>query len=201
MLAAMTTIASSAFADGGVVRLREATGPFLVTVFTTPPAPRAGLVDVSVLVQSKDTGEIFLDAEVDLLFVPPPGVETAGRERFCSPDGTQIRAVGTGDTTPRAIPATQKHATNKLLYAAKVNLPAAGDWQMRVDVRRGATVAQVNCPLTVTAGGTGFTRVWPFVVTPLLLIGVFICHQRLRRRTLPRLPIMPDACGATTALL
>jgi hypothetical protein len=188
MLVVMTALALSAFADGGAVRLREATGPFLLTVFTTPPTPRTGLVDVSVLVQSRDAGETLLDAEVDLFFFSPPGVVAVGREVFCAPDGTQILALSAGDTRSRAIPATQKHATNKLLYAAKVNLPVGGDWQLRVQVRRSSAIANVNFPLPVATGGASFTNVWPFVAPPLILIAIFICHQRLQRRTLQIIP-------------
>jgi hypothetical protein len=143
-------------------------------------------VDVSVLVQSNDTGEALLDAEVGLQFVSPPGAEIAGREMFCTPDGTQIRAVSTGDgATPRKIAATRKRATNKLLYAATVNLPASGHWQMRVRVHRSAVEAQVNCVLPVAASTAGFVNLWPFITAPLLMIGVFACHQRLKRRRLP----------------
>ena len=199
--AAMMAVAVPALADGGAVRLREAAGPFLVTVFTAPAAPQAGLVDVSVMVQSSDKDEALLDAEVDLLFVSPPGTDVVGREMFCTPDGTQVRVVGTGDQFPRTVAATQKHATNKLLYAARVNLPAAGDWQMRVRVRRGSAMAHVNCTLPVAAGGAGMASVWPFIVIPLLLIGVFISHQRRRRRAMPGLQIMPNAWDAATTLL
>ena len=201
MFLTMLAFSTPALADGGAVRLREAAGPFLVTVFTTPAAPQAGRVDVSVMVQSGDKGEALLDAEVDLQFVSPPGTDVVGREIFCTPDGTQLRVGGAGDQSPRPIAATQKQATNKLLYAARVNLPAAGDWQMRVRVRRGLAEAQVNCALPVVAAGAGLASVWPFIVTPLLLVGVFICHQRLRRRARSGLQIMSAARGTTAALL
>jgi hypothetical protein len=199
----LTALALPVFADGGAVLLREASGPFLVTVFTTPATPQAGLVDVSVLVQSNDTGEALLDAELGLQFVSPPGAEVAGREMFCTPEGTQIRAVGTGDgATPREIPATRKRATNKLLYAATVNLPASGLWQMRVRVGRGPVEAKVNCALPVAVSATGFANLWPFIATPLLMIGVFTCHQRLKERTLPsnlsRGEVLTVVPGATT---
>ena len=186
LLVAMIASAVSALADGGAVLLRETTGPFLVTVFTTPAAPQAGLVDVSVMVQSGDTGEALLYAEVDLQFVAPPGAETSGLEMFCTPNGTQLLVVANGEGgTSRVIPATRSRATNKLLYAATVNLPATGLWQMSVRVRRGSAEAQVNCALPVAASTASFATIWPFIAAPLLMIVVFVCHQRLKRRTLP----------------
>jgi hypothetical protein len=185
-LAAMIVTATSAIADGGAVLLRKASGPFLVTVFTSPAVPQAGLVDVSVLVQKGDTGEALLDAKVDLQFVSPPGTKGPGLEMFCTPNGTQLLAVGNGENgTHRTIPATRNRATNKLLYATTVNLPTTGIWQMSVRVRRGSAEAQVSCALPVVVSTASFANAWPFVAAPLLIIGIFTCHQCLKRRTLP----------------
>lgn len=58
------------YADGGTVQLREAAGPFLVTVFVASEAPRVGLIDTSVLVQDRMTGRIILDPTVNLELQP-----------------------------------------------------------------------------------------------------------------------------------
>jgi hypothetical protein len=52
----------AANADGGAVQLREASGPFVVTVFAAPEPLRVGRIDTSVLVQDRETGRVILDA-------------------------------------------------------------------------------------------------------------------------------------------
>ena len=39
-------------ADGGALLMRQPAGPFIVSVFATPPLPRAGPVDFTVLLQA-----------------------------------------------------------------------------------------------------------------------------------------------------
>ena len=83
------------YADGGTVQLREASGPFLVTVFVAPEAPRVGLIDTSVLVQDRMTGRVILDPTVNLELQP------------------------IASTNPRvSVRAIHSHAKNKLLQAA-----------------------------------------------------------------------------------
>lgn len=53
-------------ADGGVVRLREAAGPFMITLFISPAVPRVGVADASVMVQCRDSGETVLGATEEL---------------------------------------------------------------------------------------------------------------------------------------
>ena len=53
-------------ADGGLLRARQAAGPFIVSIFTAPEPLRAGPVDVSVFVQSSE-GDVLTDAVVDIL--------------------------------------------------------------------------------------------------------------------------------------
>src|SRR6185369_5480920 len=69
--------------DGGIIRLREAQGPFLVTVFSSPEAVAGGPVDLSVLVQGRETGEVVLDADVTFTLSPPVG-EMNQADVFCS---------------------------------------------------------------------------------------------------------------------
>ena len=181
-LVALTAFVRPAFADGGVVKLREETGPFLVTVFVAPTSPRVGLTDLSVLVQSRDSRETILDGEVDLFFISPPGAKIEGDEIFCTPEGGELRAVGAGNSAVRPIPATRGDAVNKLLYVAKVNLPAEGDWQMRLRIKRGSAIAHLNALLPVAKAGTAFASVWLFLLIPSLLIATFIGHQHLKHQ-------------------
>ena len=124
-----------AHADGGTVQLREASGPFVVTVFTAPETFRAGPIDTSVLVQDRETGRVILDATVNLAFQP---------------------AAGTG---PRfQARATHAQARNKLLQAATIDMPAAGWWTIQISVssRRGAGSPGNETPRS--AGGASAGR-------------------------------------------
>src|SRR5215831_20221905 len=95
----MLHISSFARADGGAVRLREKTGGYQLTVFTSPTPLRAGPVDVSVLVQDAATEEYVPNARVTV----------------------RLTARGTGQVLE--YPATGEAATNKLLRAAEFQLP------------------------------------------------------------------------------
>ena len=76
-----------AHADGGIMRLRHVQGPFVITIFTTPePVPHRA-VDVSVLVQRRDSNDVILDASVDLLLTPPPTAAVKPTDPICGPSG------------------------------------------------------------------------------------------------------------------
>src|SRR5579871_4724750 len=117
--------AASALADGGAVVLHKRTQALTVTAFASPAPPRAGPLDISVLVQSSDTLEPVLDAQVWLRFA----------------NGSQTKEVQ----------ATRTQAKNKLLYAASAQLADPGDWQLSVETRTraGATPVTVSGSLTV----------------------------------------------------
>ena len=53
-------------ADGGVIVLKQEQGAYVVTVFAEPVPLRAGPVDLSVLVQDKETLAPVLDADVSV---------------------------------------------------------------------------------------------------------------------------------------
>lgn len=147
--------------DGGTVRLKESTGPFVITIFTAPEPLRVGVADLSVLVQAQGDGEPILDAQVSIrLSLPAPSVR-----------------VGEAITTQ----ASHAQATNKLLYAAAIDLPAPGTAMLRVDVRRGAEMT-VSCALPIAPGPPPFAAVWKYLVIPPAVILVFGLHQWLVRR-------------------
>jgi hypothetical protein len=103
--------AAPLLANGGTVRIsREAVGPYLVSVFTSPTPLRTGEVDVSVLVQDT-VREAVLDVPV-MVEARPVGF-----------DGAAVRYE-----------ATRRQATNRLFKAAKFPLTEAGDWELRVRV-------------------------------------------------------------------
>jgi hypothetical protein len=149
----------SANADGGTVQLREASGPFVVTVFTAPEPLRAGPIDTSVLVQDRETGRVILDATVNFAFSPSVG------------------------TSPRFLTrVTHAQARNKLLQAATVDVLAPGWWTMQVSVRRGREEVVLATKLLVMPSVPRLTAIWPFLFIPPFAIGLFALHQTLRRR-------------------
>ena len=172
--------------DGGVVQLHEAQGPFVVTVFVSPEGALGGPTDVSVLVQWRKSGEVVLDADVSLAVAPPNGVTLARSESFCGLQPTaaafQLPAMTQHQAT---VSATREQASNKLLYAAALNLKAAGDWRLHIDVSRGSDSARFDCLLPVTRS-SGMPGVWPYLILPPIAIAVFAMNQRLRHPiTLP----------------
>jgi hypothetical protein len=139
-------------ADGGAVQLREASGLFVVTVFTTPDPLRAGQVDASVLVQDRETGRVILDATVNLAF------------------------QSVGGTTR----ATHAQAKNKLFQSATVDVPAPGWWTVQVFVCRGRDEAVLATKVFVMPAAPPLAAFWPFLIFPPFAIALFALHQVLR---------------------
>jgi hypothetical protein len=152
-------------ADGGVVRLREASGPFLITIFTASDPLRAGPLDLSALVQDGRSGETILDATVDIAIQPLD----RDRPTFLTR-------------------ATHEQATNKLLQAAMINVPTAGRWRVRVEVRHGPDEVTVATELQVAPPPPRLAAIWPYLLLPPFAIAAFALHQTLRQSALHRLP-------------
>jgi hypothetical protein len=155
--------APSVRANGGELRVADhPAGPYVVTVFTSPSPVRAGAVDVSVLVMDAPGSAIIDDAQVTVIAEPIGHAAPGG-----------------------SYPATRDQADIKLYYAAKFNLPAAGQWRFTVDVqgpRGGGTTA-----FEVAVGEASVISA-PLLIALLLLvplgIGWRLAHaqrQRLRR--------------------
>jgi hypothetical protein len=144
-------------ADGGALRLSRASGPFVISVFTTPEPLGAGPADLSVLVQARDGGAVVLDAAVAL--------------ELHGPDGREQR-----------LEATHAGATNRLLSAASVALPVPGRWRYQVTVRRGDAAATVAGAIDVGAATPHLAAQAPALALPALCVALFAWRQRLRRR-------------------
>jgi len=185
--AAMFTLVATRLvkADGGTVLLNEARGPFSVTVFVAPDAAPDGLTDVSVLVQWRTNGQVVLDAKVSLALDPPIGSTMSQSDPVCglpsaaagfqSPDGTQLQMT---------VRATRAQASNKLLYAAPLDLCAAGDWRLHVNVSRGGDIARFDCRLPVLKESPKLAGLWVYLAFPPIAITAFALNQKLRRHAL-----------------
>jgi len=174
--------------DGGTVQLHEAKGPFSVTVFVAPEAARGGPSDVSVLVQRRTNSEVVLDADVSLTADPPGGVAINQSDTLCglasdadaAPDLTQLQVKAK---------ATRKHASNKLLYAAPLELNANGNWRLHLVVSRGSDSESFDCVLPVARSSATLAGLWPYFAFPPLVITAFSINQRLRRHSLEKEPL------------
>lgn len=154
-------VPGAAGADGGVVRLNQRAGPYTVTVFTAPTPLRAGPIDVSVLVQDGHGGDVVTDASVQVTL---------------RADHDPARAVrGT---------ATRAQATNKLLYAALLDLPAAGGWQVEVAIDHGEAPVSVSFAVDAAPPLPPWRAYWPYFALPAVAMAVYALHQWLvlRRR-------------------
>jgi hypothetical protein len=155
LLLASLLLGGVARGDGGRLRLSQASGPFVVSVFTAPEPLRAGRADVSVLVQAR--GSVVLDAAVEL--------------RLRAPDGTE-----------QTLAATRRAAGNALLQSAFVELPAPGRWALAVTVRHANTSATVRGDLDVAPATGALTAHWIPLTVPVPCILLFAWRQRLLRR-------------------
>ena len=152
--------------DGGLMRLSQTAGPFEITLFTAPTPLRVGSVDVSVLVLTAADHSPVLDAEVELTL---RAVDTTGSERTAL--------------------ATHAAATNKLLYAAPLGVPAAGRWTLTARVNANSRAAAVECEVDVQPPQAPVVTFWPFLVLPGAVVALFALHQWLtlqRRAGRPR---------------
>ena len=117
--------------DEDVVRLQDVAGPFRISVFAEPGSLPAGDSDVAVLVQGRDSGEVILDAVVDLAVQPIN------------------RSSSEGSGEAGIVRATREQAANRLLAAGTVDLPNPGLWELRVSVRRGSDQGTVSASFEV----------------------------------------------------
>lgn len=152
----LALVAGAAHGDGGLLRLNQIAGPFRISVFTAPTPLRAGVIDVSVLVQRPGDDVPILDAEVTV---------TLHRRDLA------VRAA-----------ATREQATNKLLYEALLQIPESGEWTLHVAVRAGESEGTVSTAVDVALPIGPARTYWPYLALPGVLIALFAVHQFLRTK-------------------
>jgi hypothetical protein len=148
--------------DGGVVRASEMAGPYRVTVFTSPTPLRAGVVDISVLVQDS-AGNTVPETSVRMHVMPAgqPGSETTHN-------------------------ATREAATNKLYQAAAAEL-TPGPWQVQVEVRGEQGSGTVRFEMEVGDAPPAWREMAFWIALPLLPVLLFLLVQ-WSMRTKSRMP-------------
>ena len=156
----MLLTASLLLADGGTVQLRKQAGPFEITLFSTPSPLRSGPVDLSVMVQRAGDRSPVLDANVKV----------------------HLRKRGGDNIIEVFAPARHENATNKLLYAAKVNLVSAGEWLAEIEVIEGGATADIAGQVTVLPESPPIVAYWPYFALVPLAIALFFFNRWLRRR-------------------
>src|SRR5690348_13159534 len=88
------------YGDGGTLVFKKQAGPLTISIFGSPQPLRVGRADLSVMVQQTNDRSTILDATVKL----------------------HLSRSAAGEISDIFAPATHANATNKLLYAARVNL-------------------------------------------------------------------------------
>lgn len=162
-LLVMALLPLGAAANGGTIRLASTpAGPYAITVYTSPSPLRVGPIDVSVLVQRAGGQGNVEDARVEVVLTPLDGSAPAGRGQ--------------------AFLATREQATNKLFYAAHIELPISGRWRVETRVRgtagEGAAAFEVD-----TTGAASFERIGPLVaLTAGGTIGLWLIARLIVRR-------------------
>jgi hypothetical protein len=169
----------NARADGGVVRLRDVQGPFIVTIFTASEVAANCPSDVSVMVQRRDSSEAILDAKVDLFFTISAALVVEPTEEICGQSGA---APLESHVSRYTVSATHEQASNKLLYAARIKFSNAGDWRLQAFVERGKDAVTFACNIPVALPPHGVTGLQLYLVLPPLMVSLFAMNHSLRKR-------------------
>jgi hypothetical protein len=148
----------AALADGGLLRCSQQMGDLRISVFTSPSPVRAGPIDVSVLVQDVQSGDVARKPDVQVKLV--------------SHDGQHHVAIAE---------ATFAAAENKLFRAAKLNLPAPGRWDVRVECQDKRLADPICVSFSIDAGDAAIKwyAAWPWLTWPAAVVVLFAIHRTL----------------------
>jgi hypothetical protein len=151
--------ASSAFGDGGTLRLSQERGGVRVSVFTSPTPLRPGIIDVSVLVQD-GRGNVRLGVPVRVRAWPE------------GEPGSCVEAEATAEL-----------ATNKLMRAAHLELDRPGRWHLSVRVE----AVEAECDVELGAAPPSWWELAPWVGWPFAVVAMFLLFfSRAPRTTSPQ---------------
>jgi hypothetical protein len=156
-ICALAVLAAPLWADGGAVLARRQSGPFVITVFAAPIPLRAGPIDLTVLVQTRDALEPVLDADVSIRLVGASQISTA---------------------------ASRSRSQNKLLYSAAFDLPQPGPWEYSVSVENVAGQASLAGEFQAGPRAPPLASYIFYLAIVPVVIAIFVLHQWLSRRDL-----------------
>ncbi len=154
VVVALFAQAHPALADGGIVQMQRSSGPFVITVFTAPVPLRAGPADISILIQDSSNHPI-LDAQVWVI--------------LHKEGGEAIKAE-----------ARRGRSKNRLLYAALLNLPEAGRWEIEVAVVKNSEETGISGVMMVAPPRSFLLIYWWTLAIPPVAIGLFVINQWLK---------------------
>jgi hypothetical protein len=176
----LLALARMAWADGGAIQFQGDAGTFHVTVFTQPPILRAGLIDITLLLQERTDLNPLLDANVRFDLAAQDST-TAQPALWMPPACAMNKTADLSD-----IPAKLGHSENRLLYGSVVQIPNSGHWQLRARIQRGTESAEIETLLNVAPAPLPPLAYWRlFLLVPAGILG-FVLHQMARgRRTHP----------------
>jgi hypothetical protein len=148
--------------------MRQAAGPFVVSLFTAPESLAVGPADLSVMVEEQGSGEVLLDADVVIVL----NAEDAR-------------------TAPVVAHLSHVHSTNRLLQDAVIQLPRAGRWHAVLHIREAGREATTSTVLTVANYSARRGTVWLFAILPVCAIALFAWVQAAKRRARRRRILNP----------
>ena len=143
--------------DDQVLRMRQTSGRFTVSVFT-PQELLVGSNTFEVLVQDHAARDVLTDAQVQL------------RTRH-NEDSGEAPAIAAG----------ADDSDNKLLNSADLNFSSAGEWLVAIVVHEGSDRAEFALPLHVTQPEPGFAMPWPYffaIILTAILAFVYVVRHR-----------------------
>jgi len=152
----------------------------MVTIFTSPAPVQDSAVDVSVVVEKRDSSEAILDATVDLLFRPPALSVVGLSGQMCGLPRTVLLGQASKDgITQLSVPATRQRASNKLLYAAPIQFDRAGQWTLDAIVKYGKDSAKISCSIPVGPAPRRLMGLLPYLILPPVMVALFAVNQWL----------------------
>ncbi len=151
-------IATSLYADGGKVLFQRKAGAFNITLFAAESPVRVGKPDLSVMVQNNADQSPVLDANVQL--------------RLIRRDANSIADI--------TAPAKHENATNKLLYAATLDLNTPGHYRAEISVQTKKESALVTGELDVLEPEPPLLAHWPYFLALPIVVLLFVLNQRLK---------------------
>jgi hypothetical protein len=157
VLVSLALMQGAAFADGGQLQGSELSGPFVISLYTSPIPLRTGTVELTALITNSADRTPVLDATVQILLRS----ETHPESAFV------MKAMRGGDG---------------LRYFATPKLKAAGRWSIRIEASNSQGSGTFIRTLAVEDALPIYISLWPVLAFPPVAIAVFALQQRLRKR-------------------